>query len=130
VTAERLVHHELCFGCGRTNLFGLLMEIEPTGDGKVRGRGFVKQDHQGAVRGTAHDGIVVAALSEAMSFAAGGDAGAASLELKLEGAVPVGMFLDVEAHVSDQTPGEVVAIARASVSGQTVATARGAYPRR
>jgi hypothetical protein len=24
-----LVHHDLCFGCGQTNLFGLLLEVEP-----------------------------------------------------------------------------------------------------
>ena len=130
MTVDRLVHHELCFGCGRTNLFGLLMELESTGKGTVRGRGFVKQDHQGRVPGTAHDGIITGALSEAMSFAAGGDAGAASLELKLERPVPVGAFLEVEAHVSDPAAAEVVAFATASVSGETVATARGAYPRR
>jgi hypothetical protein len=33
------------------------MDVERTGDGEVRGRGFVKQDHQGAVRGTAHEGV-------------------------------------------------------------------------
>ena len=106
------------------------MEIEQTGKGTVRGRGFVKQDHQGAIPGTAHDGIVAAALSEAMSFAAGGDGGAASVEIKLERPVAVGTFLQVEARVTDPAADEVVAIATASVSGQTVATARGAYPRR
>ena len=23
-----LVHHDLCFGCGQTNLFGMLLEVE------------------------------------------------------------------------------------------------------
>jgi hypothetical protein len=31
-----LAHHELCFGCGSANLFGLQMELEAEGDG---GRG-------------------------------------------------------------------------------------------
>ncbi len=51
MSPERLVHHELCFGCGRTNLFGVLMEVTATGEGGVRGRAFVKQDHQGPERG-------------------------------------------------------------------------------
>jgi acyl-coenzyme A thioesterase PaaI-like protein len=130
VTAERLVHHELCFGCGRTNLFGLLMEIEPAGGGKVRGRGFIKQDHQGVIPGAAHDGIVAAALTEAMAFAAGGHLRASSIEVTLERAVPVGTFLEVEARVTDHVAAEVLAVATASVSGQTAATARGAYLRR
>ena len=46
-----LVHHELCFGCGRTNLCGLLLEVQEKASGSVAGRGFIKQDHQGAERG-------------------------------------------------------------------------------
>ena len=43
-----LVHHELCFGCGRANPFGLMFEIEVTAAGSVEaGRCFIKQDHQG-----------------------------------------------------------------------------------
>ena len=61
------VHHEQCFGCGRTNLFGLLLEVEEVAPGAVAGRCFIKQDHQGAEGGRAHDGVVAAALSEAMS---------------------------------------------------------------
>jgi hypothetical protein len=30
-----LLHHEQCFGCGRTNLFGLLLEAEPAVDGRL-----------------------------------------------------------------------------------------------
>ena len=64
------VHHERCFGCGRTNLFGLLLEVEEVAPGAVAGRCFIKQDHQGAEGGRAHDGVVAAALSEAMLPAA------------------------------------------------------------
>jgi hypothetical protein len=52
-----LVHHELCFGCGRVNLFGLLLEVQEVAPGAVAGRCFVKQDHQGADRRRAHDGV-------------------------------------------------------------------------
>ena len=130
MSPPRLVHHELCFGCGRANLFGLLMDAEPTDEGRVRGRGFIKQDHQGAVPGTAHDGIVAAALSEAMSFAACQGAEAVSVELRLHTPVPVGAFLDVEAQARNAPEGEMEASASASVDDQLVATARGTYRRR
>jgi hypothetical protein len=69
-----LVHHELCFGCGRTNLFGILLDVEPVGPDAVAGRCFIKQDHQGPDRGRAHEGVVAAALAEAMALACGLDA--------------------------------------------------------
>jgi len=135
VSRPRLVHHELCFGCGRANLFGLLMELEPTeaaGGGelrRVRGRGFVKQDHQGARSGAAHEGVVTAALSEAMAFAAGSDRSPVRLELELAAAVPVGSFLDVEAWAQEAAEEAVVTEATARVEGTTVASARGSYRR-
>lgn len=85
-----LVHHELCFGCGRANLFGLMLEIEETAAGSVAGRCFIKQDHQGADRGFAHEGVLAAALSEAM--ACGADARAVDLRLALGHRAPVGSF--------------------------------------
>jgi hypothetical protein len=122
VSAERLVHHELCFGCGRTNLFGLLMELEQTGDGAIRGRGFIKQDHQGPVPGAAHPGVVAAALTEAITFAAQAEADLDALEIQLRAPTPVGAFIDVEARTGD---GAVTATAW--VDQQEVASARGAY---
>jgi acyl-coenzyme A thioesterase PaaI-like protein len=130
VTAERLDHHELCFGCGRTNLFGLLMDVERTGDGEVRGRGFVKQDHQGAIPGTAHDGIVMAALSEAMAFAAGREVRATAVEIEFEQPVPVGTFVEVEASAAASSAGDAVnATATATAEGRQVAVASGTYRR-
>jgi acyl-coenzyme A thioesterase PaaI-like protein len=127
VSPERLVHHELCFGCGRTNLFGLLMEIEPLAEGRVHGRGFVKQDHQGAERGSAHEGVILAALSEAMAFACGSDARAIRVELDIQGSVLVGSFLDIVAEAREATPEGVAAEATAQVEDRTVARARGLY---
>ena len=124
MTPERLVHHELCFGCGRANLFGLLMELERMEEGRVRGRGFIKQDHQGPVRGSAHPGLIAAALIEAMAFAAGSEVESSRFELRLKAAATVGAFLEVEAH---STAGE--AEARAWCEGQEVASALGAYGR-
>ena len=83
-----LVHHELCFGCGRTNLFGLLLELERTDEGAVAGRCFIKQDHQGPEPGFAHEGIIATALSEAMALACGQHARPRTIEVVL-GSSPV-----------------------------------------
>ena len=63
----RVFHHDLCFGCGQANLFGLQLELEPGAAGGVEGRFFVKQDHQGPP-GFAHGGVLTAALDEAMAL--------------------------------------------------------------
>jgi hypothetical protein len=113
-----LTHHELCFGCGRTNLFGLLLEVERTDDAGVSGRCFLKQDHQGAERGYAHEGIIAAALSEAISLAAGPDARIRTLEVRIEGRAPVGAFLELHAErsgASARADGVLVATATATV---------------
>lgn len=114
----RLVHHELCFGCGRTNLFGLLAELEQTGPHAVSGRCFIKQDHQGTDPGVAHEGVVVAALSEAMAFACGSGARVREMHVELEASVPVGAFLDLHAEAEGGR-----ASATATTGGQAVATA-------
>ena len=97
-----ITHHELCFGCGQANLFGLQLEMEREGDGAVRGRFFVKQDHQGPP-GHAHGGIVGAALDEAMALASGEgreSAITARFEVDLRAPAPIGAFLELEASVA------------------------------
>ncbi len=126
-----LVHHELCFGCGRANLFGLLVELERQGEGVITGGCFIKQDHQGAQPGLAHEGVVGAALSEAMSFACGPKMRATSFELSLGGTVPVGTYLEIEAQALDLPDGGFQASATGTVEDEPVASARGTYePRR
>jgi acyl-coenzyme A thioesterase PaaI-like protein len=122
-----LIHHELCFGCGRTNLFGLLLDAEQTGPGDVAGRAFIKQDHQGWEPGSAHAGLVATALAEAMAFAAGPDATLRSLSVDTGTTAPVGGFLDVEAHVERRQPGTVHVTARARADGEVVATAQATF---
>ena len=111
-----LRHHELCFGCGRTNLFGLLAELEPAGEGRVTGRCFLKQDHQGPQPGRAHPGLIAAALLEALLLAGGEKLGAVQLEFA--GTAPVGAFLELEASGLTAT---------ATAEGQIVARARASY---
>jgi acyl-coenzyme A thioesterase PaaI-like protein len=122
-----LVHHELCFGCGRTNLFGILLEAEQSGADAVSGRCFVKQDHQGADRGSAHEGVLSAALSEAMGLACGVDARLVSLELWLSAPAPVGTFLEVRARVERREGSLAHATATAATEQRMVAHARGSF---
>jgi acyl-coenzyme A thioesterase PaaI-like protein len=98
-----ITHHELCFGCGLANLFGLQLELEAAGD-RVSGRFFVKQDHQGPP-GYAHGGVIATALDEAMALlvhAAGIHALTRRLEVDLLGPVPVGSFATVSASVESR----------------------------
>jgi acyl-coenzyme A thioesterase PaaI-like protein len=115
--SERLSHHDLCFGCGQANLFGLQLELGRREEGGVAGRFFVKQDHQGPP-GFAHGGVIAAALDEAMALAhhaEGRDVRTRRLEVDYLAPVPVGVFVDV---------GATAAGATATVDGKVVAEAR------
>jgi acyl-coenzyme A thioesterase PaaI-like protein len=104
VAETAIFHHELCFGCGQANPFGLQLELEPAGAGAVAGRFFVKQDHQGPP-GYAHGGVLGAALDEAMSLLLhheGTFALTARLEIDLLAPVPVGTFVRVAARVEER----------------------------
>jgi acyl-coenzyme A thioesterase PaaI-like protein len=124
-------HHELCFGCGQANLFGIQLELERADDGSVRGRFFVKQDHQGPP-GMAHGGIVTTALDEAMAllvFEEGVPAVTKRLEIDLEAPVPVGKFLDVTARMEGSEGRRLTLTAEAHVDGERVAAAKGLFVR-
>jgi hypothetical protein len=122
-----LVHHELCFGCGRVNLFGLLLELEPTDRDAAAGRGFLKQDHQGADRGDAHEGVVAAALLDAMALVCGPDARVTALEISYSEPAPVGAYLEIEARVERRDGPSADASATARADQRMVARARGKY---
>ena len=95
-----ITHHELCFGCGVANLFGLQMELEREGEG-VSGRFFLKQDHQGPP-GYAHGGVLACALDEAMALCVhdeGRLAVTGRLEVEFRAPAPVGSFVRVDARV-------------------------------
>jgi hypothetical protein len=80
------VHHDLCFGCGTANVFGLHIED---------GRFFVKQDHQGP-DGGAHPGVIAAALVEALTLAEG--SAPARVEVSFETMPAVGTFVSLSAR--------------------------------
>lgn len=104
-------HHDLCWGCGQLNPFGLHLELAPAGD-RLQGRFFVKQDLQGP-DGRLHDGVVAGALHEAL-LAAGPVEG---IELTFHARAPVGTFVEVEAGAAE-------ALARRQDDGAVLARAR------
>jgi acyl-coenzyme A thioesterase PaaI-like protein len=130
---SRLTHHDLCFGCGPANLFGLQLELERTERG-VEGRFFVKQDHQGPP-GYAHGGVLAAALDEAMAllvFDSGAGAVTARLEVDLRAPAPVGTFVAVVAEVRRDEGRRIELAARALGAEEPrplLAEARGVFVR-
>ena len=122
-----IAHHDLCFGCGSANLFGLQLELERQPDGSVSGRFFVKQDHQGPP-GVAHGGVLAAALDEAAGLAAGDGPQApltARLEVDFRSTAPVGSFVRLRARVEPAQDGKRWVTATALGEGDVeVATAR------
>jgi acyl-coenzyme A thioesterase PaaI-like protein len=96
-----LSHYDRCFGCGPANPSGLQLKLERRADGSVAGGFRVKQEHQGPP-GTAHGGVVAAALDEAMSLlihTEGTLALTAHLEIDLHAPAAVGSFVELEARV-------------------------------
>ncbi|MFL5886630.1 MAG: PaaI family thioesterase [Thermoleophilaceae bacterium] len=123
-------HHELCFGCGQANLFGLQLEMERDGK-RVHGRFFVKQDHQGPP-GIAHGGIVATALDEAMALLVHDEdihALTERLEIVLEKPARVGTFLELEATVVERERKRLLLRAEAKSDGVRVARALGVFAR-
>jgi acyl-coenzyme A thioesterase PaaI-like protein len=131
VADARIFHHDLCFGCGQANLFGLQLELEPRPAGGVEGRFFVKQDHQGPP-GCAHGGVIAAALDEAMALllqAQGTAALTVRLEVDLLAPAPVGAFVTVRAGLLESRDRKLVLNADATVEGEPVARAKGVFLR-
>ncbi|MGH2800013.1 MAG: PaaI family thioesterase [Thermoleophilaceae bacterium] len=125
-------HHDLCFGCGQANLFGLQLELEPSAGGGVEGRFFVKQDHQGPP-GYAHGGVIAAALDEAMAlllFSEGTFALTGRLEIDLLAPAPVGAFVRIRAR--REASGERTVELAAEATGENdrrLAAAKGTFVR-
>ena len=122
-------HHELCFGCGLANVFGLHLELDPQPEGGLVGRFFVKQDHQGPP-GFAHGGILGAALDEAMALVlhdAGLHASTRRYEVDLHMPAPVGSFVNVRARVEREEGRRVWVTATAGGEGGTIAEARALF---
>jgi acyl-coenzyme A thioesterase PaaI-like protein len=128
---SRIFHHELCFGCGQANLFGLQLELEPRPGGEVEGRFFVKQDHQGPP-GFAHGGVLAAALDEAMALLLHSErifAVTGRIEVDFLAPAPVGTFVSVRARVLETAARKVTLEADAEMGEEPVARARATFVR-
>jgi len=130
----RIVHHDLCFGCGHANLFGLQLEVSAREGGGVAGRLFVKQDHQGPP-GFAHGGVLATALDETMALLLheqGDLALTARLDVELLAPAPIGAFVEVQAAIEEEQGRKLLlsAEAKAADGGETLARARGTFVRR
>jgi acyl-coenzyme A thioesterase PaaI-like protein len=132
VTDAAIRHHDLCFGCGQANLFGLQLELEAALGGGVEGRFFVKQDHQGPP-GYAHGGVLAAALDEAMALLVhteGTLAMTGHLEIDLLAPAPVGTFVTVGAVLDGADGRKLRLSARATgEDGEPLAKASGTFVR-
>ena len=127
--AARIAHHDLCFGCGLANVFGLQLELEERPGGALAGRFFLKQDHQGPP-GVAHPGVLASALVEAMSLTVqrGRYASATGLELAIHRKVPVGSYLNVESRIAGEEGGRRMATAELrDPGGEVVAEGRALF---
>jgi acyl-coenzyme A thioesterase PaaI-like protein len=125
----RIFHHDLCFGCGQANLFGLQLELEPRAEGGVEGRFFVKQDHQGPP-GFVHRGVLAAALDEAMALLLHGRGTFGRngrLEVEYLAPAPVGAFVTVRARALEHREPELVLEADAATGNKQLARARGTF---
>ena len=115
-----LVHHDLCFGCGQANLFGLQMEVEPVENGRgVAGRFFLEAGPPRAA-GVAHPGLMATALEEVASLALeaeGISADLESMEVTIESRVPVGSFVALAAVIEERAEGRLVVEVRAELRG-------------
>ncbi len=123
-------HHDLCFGCGQANLFGIQLELEPADGGGVAGRFFLKQDHQGPP-GVGHGGIVATALDEAMALAVHAEGVRAltrRLEVELLAPARVGSFIRLTAEIAERSSDRLVARAVAEGDeGEVLAEAIGQF---
>lgn len=130
--AGTVTHHELCFGCGGANLFGLQIEMKRKDGGGVAGRFFVKQDHQGPP-GLAHPGLVAAAVEEAMSLALEAEGVRAlpdSFEVLAEATAPIGVFVQLSARIESRGDGSLTVTAEAALAGaepRVLARGRGVF---
>ncbi|MDB5027934.1 MAG: thioesterase superfamily protein [Candidatus Eremiobacteraeota bacterium] len=119
-----------CFGCGPYNAEGLHMHFETIGEGAVRAHITLPPRFQGW-RGTAHGGIVMMMLDEAMAYACGAigeRAMTASMELRFRAPVPLGEPLVVTGTVKWKRRHVVgLEAAVAGASGEVFAGAEGSF---
>lgn len=124
-----LTHHDRCFGCGDANGCGLHLRVEPQPEGGVAGAFTVTEAHEGAP-GSAHGGVVSAALDEVMSLllqSEGLDARTARIAVDLHMPAPVGSEVSLKARIEGREGSKVRVSASAAGAGGTIGEARGLF---
>jgi uncharacterized protein (TIGR00369 family) len=130
VSAGAPVDDGRCFACGPHNADGLQLRFEPSAEDAVRAHITLPPRFQGW-RGTAHGGIVMTLLDEAMAHACRliGERGVtASMQIRFRGPVPLGAPLVVTGCVKWQKR-QVIAL-EATVEhadGTLLASAEGSF---
>jgi uncharacterized protein (TIGR00369 family) len=119
-----------CFACGPYSADGLHLDFVSAGEGTVRAQITLPPRFQGW-RGTAHGGIVMTLLDEAMAHACGqiGERGmTASMQLRFRAAVPLGEPLVVTGTVKWRRRAVIALDATvADANGSVLATAEGSF---
>ena len=130
MSAELPIDDGRCFACGPHSADGLHLRFEPSGDEAVCARITLPPRFQGW-RGTAHGGIVMMLLDEAMAHACRliGERGVtASMQIRFRGPVPLGVPLMVTGSVKWKKR-QVIALEAtvALADGTLVASAEGSF---
>ena len=119
-----------CFACGPYSADGMHLRFVPSGDDAVRAETVLPPRFQGW-RGTAHGGIVMTLLDEAMAHACGriGERGmTASMQLRFRAAVPLGVPLVVTGVVKWRRRAVIALEATvADATGAVLASAEGSF---
>ncbi|HEY0382185.1 MAG TPA: PaaI family thioesterase [Candidatus Elarobacter sp.] len=130
MTAAVPVDDGRCFACGPHSADGLHLRFEPAGEDAVRARITLPPRFQGW-RGTAHGGIVMMLLDEAMAHACGriGERGmTASMQLRFRAAVPLGEPLVITGTVKWRRRAVIALDATvADANGTVLASGEGSF---
>ncbi|HEV3087447.1 MAG TPA: PaaI family thioesterase [Candidatus Elarobacter sp.] len=119
-----------CFVCGPYNAEGMHLRFERAGEGAVRATIVLPPRFQGW-RGTAHGGVVMMLLDEAMAYACGelGLRGmTAKMDLRFREPVPLGVQIVITGKVKWHRRHVIALESAISLAGGTVlATAEGSF---
>ena len=130
MTEARPVDDGRCFACGPYNADGMHLHFERTGEGEVQARITLPPRFQGW-RGTAHGGVVMTLLDEAMAHACGAigeQAMTASMALRFRAPVLLGEPLLVTGTVKWKRRHVIALDATvADARGEVLASAEGSF---
>jgi len=101
---ERIKHSDYCFGCGRTNFQGLMLDFQETADDGVEAE-FIPDEYCQGQPGIVHGGIIVALMDEAASqliHRRGIPAVTSAIEIKIRQQLIIGEPVHISASLSNR----------------------------